>query len=56
MLELPESTVLSRQLREAAAGKTVTRAVAGASPHRFTFFTPDAGELPGLLEGRTLCG
>lgn len=54
MLELPESTVLSRQLREAAGGKTVTRAVAGASPHRFTFFTPGAGELPGLLEGRTV--
>lgn len=51
MLELPEAVTLARQLREVAVGRTVTRVVAGASPHRFAFFSGPPEGYPVLLEG-----
>lgn len=54
MLELPEATTVARQLRETVLGHTVTKVIAGASPHRFAFFSGPPEGYPALLEGLTI--
>jgi formamidopyrimidine-DNA glycosylase len=56
MIELPEAATLARQLREALAGRIVTGAVAGHSPHRFAWYTGDPGTYDARLRGRTVTG
>lgn len=49
MLELPESTVLAAQLNGAIRSRTIRRAVANASPHKFAFYRGDPAEYGALL-------
>ncbi len=53
MLEIPESLTLARQL-PAAAGRTIVRAEANHSPHRFAWYQGDPAAYAVLLAGRTL--
>ena len=54
MLEIPESMTIARQLNETARGKTIRRAIANASPHKFAFYHGDPADYNGLLEGQIL--
>ena len=56
MIELPESSTISKQLAETISGKKISRVVAGQSPHRFAFFSGDPANYPNLLEGRFITG
>jgi len=51
MLELPESLVLAAQLKSAVASRSIRRAVANASPHRFAFYHGDPADYGALLAG-----
>ena len=55
-MEIPESTILARQLRETIQGKTITFVKAAQSPHRFVWYAGDPEEYPELLLGRTVSG
>lgn len=50
MLEAPEALSLSRQLTDTVKGKRITVAIAGYTPHKFTFFYG----APALYEERLL--
>jgi hypothetical protein len=39
MLEIPEAVTISKQIRETLAGRRVTSAVAGASPHGVALYS-----------------
>lgn len=52
MIELPEAITLSRQLKEAIAGKTVEKVYPPSSPHKFCWFNGDVDKYGGFLEGR----
>lgn len=54
MLELPESTTVSRQITETLAGRTVAFVEAAHTAHGFAFYSHDAEEYPDLLVGKTL--
>ncbi|MCL2787584.1 MAG: hypothetical protein FWD59_03705 [Micrococcales bacterium] len=55
MLEIPEAVTVARQAHEAWAGRTITSAEAGRSPHGFAFYTGDAPEwYAGALAGQRL--
>lgn len=54
MIEIPEAWTLARQLNETIAGKTITKALAGASHHNFAFYSGDPACYSAILQGRTL--
>ena len=54
MIELPESTTLSRQITETLSGRTVTFVEAAHDAHGFAFYSHDAEAYPALLVGKTL--
>ncbi|NLI93525.1 MAG: endonuclease VIII [Peptococcaceae bacterium] len=54
MLEIPESTVIARQLGETVRGKTIRRVVANASPHKFAFYHDNPADYDLLLKGQTV--
>lgn len=54
MIEIPESTVISRQAAEILTGKEICRVVNATSPHKFTFYNGDAAAYPALLTGRSI--
>jgi formamidopyrimidine-DNA glycosylase len=54
MIELPEATTIARQMAGALTGRRITDAVAGASPHKFAFYTGDPESYAGQLRGLTL--
>lgn len=54
MLELPESTTVSRQIAETLAGRTVASVEAAHTAHGFAFYSHGAEEYPELLVGKTL--
>ncbi|MPL99621.1 Formamidopyrimidine-DNA glycosylase [bioreactor metagenome] len=59
MLELPESSTIARQLNETVRGKTILRAVANASAHKFAFYYGDPADYDKLLAGGAIgesCG
>ncbi|MCL2703048.1 MAG: endonuclease VIII [Defluviitaleaceae bacterium] len=56
MIELPESHVLAKQVAETLTGKTITKAVADASPHKYAWYTGDPAGYNGLLSGRKITG
>ncbi|HOS18361.1 MAG TPA: endonuclease VIII [Clostridia bacterium] len=51
MLEYPECAVISRQITEALAGRTIVAVEVEQSPHKFAFFLGDKAEYPRLLAG-----
>ena len=54
MLEIPEAAVLAGQVQGRLAGMEVRDVVAGASPHKFAWFTKDPESYRSLLVGRRL--
>lgn len=54
MIELPEALTLARQMSHVFTGRTITSAVAQASPHKFAFFTGDPATYHARLAGRTI--
>jgi formamidopyrimidine-DNA glycosylase len=54
MLEIPEATVISRQINESASGRTIQRVSAAASPHKLAWYFGDPAEYPGLLGGQMI--
>lgn len=54
MIELPEATVIARQIAETLGGKRVASAVAGASPHKFAWYTGDPAEYNERLAGKVV--
>jgi formamidopyrimidine-DNA glycosylase len=56
MIELPEAATLARQLGEALAGGIVSHAQAGASPHRFAWYSGDPAAYGARLTGRRVVG
>jgi formamidopyrimidine-DNA glycosylase len=47
MIELPEATVLSKQLSKELSGKKIVEVIAAQNPHKFAWYTGD----PALYEG-----
>ncbi|MGE5654451.1 MAG: DNA-formamidopyrimidine glycosylase family protein [Bacillota bacterium] len=54
MIELPEAVTLARQMRENIVGRRISSAVAGASPHKFAWYSGDPGGYAERLHGRTI--
>jgi formamidopyrimidine-DNA glycosylase len=54
MIELPEATVIARQITETLSGKLVERAVANASPHKFAWYSGDPAEYNARLAGKVI--
>lgn len=54
MIELPEAVTLARQLRETVGGKQIRSAVAGASPHKFAWYSGDPSNYSSRLQGRRI--
>jgi len=52
MLEIPEAQTIAGQLKETVVGKTITHAVAAASPHGFAWYFGDPALYGEMLEGR----
>jgi formamidopyrimidine-DNA glycosylase len=54
MLELPESLNLAKHLNITVRDRTILRVVAGASPHKFAFWSGDPAGYDALLAGQTV--
>jgi formamidopyrimidine-DNA glycosylase len=54
MIELPEAVVIARQITETLGGKRIARAVAGASPHKFAWYTGDPATYDERLAGKAI--
>jgi len=54
MLEIPESTTISRQAGSLLVNKRITRVVNATSPHKFAFFNGDPAGYPDLLTGKQI--
>ncbi len=50
MIELPEATVLSKQLSKELSGKEIVEVIAAQNPHKFAWYTGD----PVLYEGNLI--
>ena len=54
MIELPEATVVTQQIAETLTGKRIASAVAGASPHKFAWYSGDPATYNDRLAGKVL--
>ncbi|HHX43616.1 MAG TPA: endonuclease VIII [Chloroflexi bacterium] len=54
MIELPEATVIARQIATTLTGKRIASAVANQSPHKFAWYTGDPAEYNQRLAGKTI--
>lgn len=54
MIELPEATVVARQITETLRGKRVARAAANTSPHKFAWYTGDPATYHDRLTGKVI--
>lgn len=54
MIELPEAAVLAQQLNSTIYTKTISRVVAGQSPHKFAWFSGEPASYSSLLTGKTV--
>ena len=54
MFELPEYVILSRQMNEALAGKTIARGSLGNSPHKFVWYNRTHDEFETLTRGKVV--
>lgn len=54
MLEIPEASVVARQLKDVLADKRIVDVTAAHSPHKFAFYSGDPGEYGQRLTGRVL--
>ncbi|MEQ8236336.1 MAG: zinc finger domain-containing protein [Syntrophomonadaceae bacterium] len=56
MIEIPEATVLARQIGETLSGKEIAGVEAAKSPHKFTWYYGDPQDYHDLLMGKRLQG
>jgi formamidopyrimidine-DNA glycosylase len=56
MIELPESVVLAKQIKQTVAGRKIKSVTAASSPHKFAWYHGDPGNYPELLENKTIDG
>ena len=56
MIELPEATIIARQIDQTLRGKRIATGLAGSSPHKFAFLTGTPEEYQAWLSGRTITG
>ena len=56
MIEAPEARLLAGQLNETIKGKTISMAIAGYTPHKFSWYYGDPAGYGEMLEGRTVDG
>ena len=56
MLEIPEANTIAHQLEQVVAGKRITAVAAGASPHKWAWYTGDPGQYGALLLGKNITG
>jgi len=54
MIELAEAVVIARQMTAELAGKRIAEGTRGNSPHKFAFYSAEAGEYATILRGKTL--
>ena len=54
MLELPESYVISKQLKDTIHGKTIKQVITNRSPHRFAFYSGEPEYYSKLLNGKQI--
>jgi formamidopyrimidine-DNA glycosylase len=54
MIELPEATVLAKQIDETVAGKRIKKVTAAKSPHKFAWYYGDPKDYHGLLVGKVI--
>lgn len=56
MLEVPESYSIAKQLNTTIKGKTITKATANYSPHKFAWYNGDPSDYNDLLKNKTITG
>ena len=56
MLEIPESNVMARQIKEALIGKCISMVEAAHSPHRFAWYEGDPKDYDDLISGKCIMG
>lgn len=54
MIEIPESTTISRQANDVLTGKMIAQVIESNSPHRFAFYNGDPANYNQLLAGKTI--
>lgn len=54
MIELPEAVVIAGQITQTLGGKRIARAVANASPHKFSWYTGDPATYNDRLAGKVI--
>ncbi|MDR0272584.1 MAG: endonuclease VIII [Clostridiales bacterium] len=54
MIEIPETYVLSEQIKQTLTGKTIRRAVANAHPHAFAWYSGDPVAYDAMLSGKKI--
>ena len=54
MLEIPESKVMSLQIKEVLAGKRIVKVKNATSPHKFAWYNGDPAEYDHLLAGKQI--
>lgn len=54
MIELPEATVLAKQIGKAVTGKRIKKVTAAKNPHKFAWYYGDPKEYHGLLVGKVI--
>ena len=56
MIEIPEATVLAKQLNQTIQGKRIESVIAAGSPHKFAWFFGEPSKYDALLCGRQIEG
>jgi len=54
MIEIPEAYILSKQINETLAGKTITAVLAASSPHKFAWYEGDPAKYDAHLLKKTI--
>jgi len=54
MIELPEATVIARQITAELKGKKIESGIRGNSPHKFAFYNRSPEEYETILKGKTM--
>lgn len=54
MIELPETNVLARQIRQTLVGKKIKSVQANTHPHKFAWYYGDPAKYPAMLTGKRI--
>jgi formamidopyrimidine-DNA glycosylase len=56
MIELPEASVISKELNDALSGKTISNVVVAQSPHKFAWYYEDGKDYHELMVDKSIKG